>query len=248
MKRVIITTDGACDPNPGPGGWAAILRCGNAVRELVGHDPQTTNNRMETRAIIEALRALKEPCKVLIRTDSKIATSWCHGSQFSKEKPRREKPEAYALHLAYVEWAKKHTITFEWVKGHAGDPDNERADVLAESACRPTAGAVLTVTAPLPVPAPTPVPPRAEPVAPLPATSLSKIRLTRENLHELSGSPSQGGFTRKQIELLGFSWPPAKGWLSSLIGSEIERELYARVQRAISAKRLKEKDQARMAM
>lgn len=245
MKRVTITTDGACDPNPGPGGWAAILRCGGKAREIVGNDPQTTNNRMETRAIIEGLRALKEPCEVLIRTDSKIAMSWCHGSQFTKEKPRREKPEAYALHLAYVEVAKKHTITFEWVKGHAGDPDNERADILAESACRPAAGADLTVAAPLTMP---PLPPRAEPVVPVAGSSCSKIRLTRENLHELSGSPSQGGFTRKQIELLGFTWPPAKGWLSSLIGSEIDRELYARVQRAISAKRLQEKEQARMAL
>lgn len=241
MKHVTITTDGACDPNPGPGGWAAILRCGNSAREIHGSDPQTTNNRMEMRAIVEGLRALKEPCEVVIRTDSKIAISWCRGSQFSKQKHRLGKPEAYALHLTFQELAKTHPVTFEWVKGHNGDPDNERADALAEGACR-LGGQNSTVVKPIPI-----VPPLLpEPIPPLAATSPSKIRLTRENLHALSGSPSQDGFTRKQIELLGFSWPAPKGWLSSLIGTEIETDLYERVKLAISAKRLQAMLQSRM--
>lgn len=244
MKRVTITTDGACDPNPGPGGWAAILRCGNKAREIFGRDPRTTNNRMEMQAIIEGLRALKEPCEVLIRTDSKIAMDWCHGLQFAKQKPRLEKPEAYALHLTYAELAKKHVVRFEWVKGHSGDPDNERADLLAESASR-----AATPDAPASKPVPLASPAKlAVPVISLPATSATKIRLTRENLHQLSGSPSQDGFTKRQIELLGFSWPPPKGWLSSLIGTEIERELYERIKLAISARRLQARLQSQIAL
>jgi ribonuclease HI len=242
MKQVTITTDGACDPNPGPGGWAAILRSGEKVREIYGSEAQTTNNRMETRAIIEGLRALTQPCEVLIRTDSKIATSWCRGGQFTKEKHRLEKPEAYALHLAYGEAAKRHVVTFEWVKGHAGDPDNERADLLAERACR-TPGMAAVVKQPIMVVPQAPVVKTVEA-----ASSPTKIRLTRENLHQLSGSPSQDGFTKKQLALLGFPWPPPKGWLTNLIGTEIDRALYDRVGLAISAKRLKEKSQARLVL
>lgn len=240
MKKVVITTDGACDPNPGPGGWAAILRAGEHVREISGSDPATTNNRMELRAIIEGLRALKQPCEVVVRTDSKIAVSWARGAQFAKERHRLAHPEAYALHCEYVQVAQPHTVTFEWVKGHAGDPDNERADWLAENAAR------VQVNGSPPTPAPpllTVLPPPA-PTAASPATAPGKIRLTRENLHALSGSPSQDGFTRKQIELLGFPYPPPKGWLSSLIGTEIDQAVYEQAKRAISAKRLREKQQS----
>jgi ribonuclease HI len=240
MKRVTLTTDGACDPNPGPGGWAAILRFGQKAREIVGHDSQTTNNRMEMRAIIEGLSALTEPCAVHIRTDSKIAMFWCLGKQFAKEKARLAKPEAYALHLRYQELARKHAVTFEWIKGHAGDPDNERADQLAEAACGPGPG--FKIAAPI-HPAPAAIP------APLPAEATpGMIRLTRENLHELSGSPAQDSFTRKQIELLGFTWPAPKGWLSSLIGTEIEIAHYERVKLAISPKRLAAKLQGQIAL
>lgn len=242
MKRVTITTDGACDPNPGPGGWAAILRSGEKVREIFGSDSQTTNNRMETRAIIEGLKALKEPCEVLIRTDSKIAMSWCRGLQFVKERHRLEKPEAYVLHQAYLDAAKPHVVTFEWVKGHAGDTDNERADFLAEGACRSRNMTMVVKQAVKVVPQTLALKPMK------PASAPTKIRLTRENLHQLSGSPSGDGFTKKQLELLGFSWPPPKGWLTSLIDSEIDRELYERVAVAISAKRLKEKNQTRLTM
>lgn len=185
---------------------------------------------------------------MLIRTDSKVAMSWCSGKQFLKEKPRRDKPEAYALHLEYVEAAKPHKITFEWVKGHAGDVDNERADVLAEGAAR-TPGAAPVVVPPAvdPVPAVAQVAVAAPAVkAPLPASSSSKIRLTHENLHELGSGKLHGGFTRKQIELLGFSWPAPGGWLKSLIGTEIERELYERVRMATTAKRLQEISQQRL--
>jgi ribonuclease HI len=242
VKRVTITTDGACDPNPGPGGWAAILRFGTAVREISGSVPNATNNRMETRAIIEGLRALREPCEVLVRTDSKIALTWCRGKQFEKEKPRLAKPQAYALHLEYKALAQKHMVTFEWVKGHAGDVDNERADYLAEAACHPgrSEAPIQTQVFRAPMAA----------LQPLPATATAPglIRLTRENLHELSGSPSKEGFTRRQVELLGFSWPAPKGWLSSLIGKEIEVSHYERVKLAISAKRLQTKLQATIAI
>lgn len=147
MKKVIITTDGACDPNPGPGGWAAILRYGGKLREISGSVASTTNNRMEIHAVVEGLRALNESCEVLIRTDSKIAISWCCGHRFAKERHRLAHPEAYASHLAFTELAKAHQVTFEWVKGHAGDPDNERADLLAESACR-QASSQMTSTQP----------------------------------------------------------------------------------------------------
>jgi ribonuclease HI len=242
MKEVIITTDGACDPNPGPGGWAAILRCGAHVREISGSEPTTTNNRMELRAIIEGLRTLKQACRVVVRTDSKIAVSWCRGTQFAKERHRLARPEAYALHCEYVQVAQPHTITFEWVKGHAGDPDNERADWLAEQAARGNINGAAVA----------PIPPLQKVLPPKPTIEVSiaatpgKVRLTRENLHALSGSPSQDGFTRKQIKLLGFPYPPPKGWLSSLIGTEIDQALYEEAKLAISAKRLREKQQSQL--
>lgn len=136
MKHVTITTDGGCEPNPGRGGWAAILRFGSAVRELSGTEQNTTNNRMELRAVIEALRALKEPCAVVIRTDSKNTIAWCRHGSFAKAKARSKLPEAYAMVLEYRAVASRHSVTFEWVRGHAGDPDNERADVLAADQIR----------------------------------------------------------------------------------------------------------------
>lgn len=130
-KHVTITTDGACQPNPGAGGWAAILRYGTSVREISGAEANTTNNRMELRAIVEALRALKEPCRVTLRTDSRNAMAWCNPHSFKKAKQRAKLPEAYALVLEYRGLAARHHIHFEWVRGHNGDPDNERADLLA---------------------------------------------------------------------------------------------------------------------
>ena len=88
MKQITITADGACSPNPGKGGWAAILRYGEARKEISGSEENTTNNRMELRAIIEAFRLLREPCRVLLRTDSKTALAWIHPGSFAKPKLR----------------------------------------------------------------------------------------------------------------------------------------------------------------
>src|SRR5690348_4192338 len=97
MKAVTITTDGACQPNPGRGGWAAILRFGSAIREIAGSDPRTTNNRMELRAIIEGVRALKEPCAVTLRTDSRTCLSWCAANSFQTAKSRAKNPLVWPM-------------------------------------------------------------------------------------------------------------------------------------------------------
>lgn len=131
MKQVTITTDGGCWPNPGRGGWAAVLRFGSACKEICGRELETTNNRMELRAIIEGLRALREPCAVLIRTDSRNAMNWCAPKAFAKEKQRNKQPVAYEMVLEFRALAAQHEIRFEWVRGHTGDPDNERCDKLA---------------------------------------------------------------------------------------------------------------------
>jgi ribonuclease HI len=136
MKTVTITTDGACHPNPGFGGWAAVLRFGTAMRELSGAEANTTNNRMELRAVVEAMSVLKEPCRVVVRTDSKNTIAWCRPKAFAKAKKRERLPEAFALVEKYRAAAARHDVTFEWVRGHAGDPDNERCDLLANDARR----------------------------------------------------------------------------------------------------------------
>lgn len=126
MKTVTITTDGACVPNPGKGAWAAILRCGQAVKEIAGFEMMTTNNRMEMVAVAEALDALKSPCNVLVRSDSMIVVNLLNG--------RGKKPSKRAnqdLVQRVIKAMQPHAIQAVWVKGHAGDPDNERCDQLA---------------------------------------------------------------------------------------------------------------------
>ncbi len=140
MKQITLTTDGACQPNPGQGGWAAILRFGSAVREITGSAPHTTNNVMELAAIVAGLRALKEPCAVTIRTDSRIAIAWCKAGTLAKIR-RSEKRSAKLAHVIeliadYHAISTPHRIAFEWVRGHNGDPDNERCDALAQDICR----------------------------------------------------------------------------------------------------------------
>lgn len=138
LKQVTLTTDGACVPNPGHGGWAAILRFGVASRELSGAAPNTTNNRMEMRAIIEGLRALKEPCSVLVRSDSATALAWCKPTAFKSPQKRVKHSLIWHLVLEFRTVASPHTLTFQWVRGHDGDPDNERCDTLAQDiASRP---------------------------------------------------------------------------------------------------------------
>ena len=139
MKQVEIFTDGACKGNPGPGGWGAVLRMGGHEKELSGHAPATTNNRMELSAVIEALNALKSPCEVKLHTDSKYVidgiTKWIFGWQKNGWKNAAKKPVANSdLWIALLEAVRPHRVTWQWVKGHAGHPENERADKLASDA------------------------------------------------------------------------------------------------------------------
>jgi ribonuclease HI len=136
MSVVHIATDGACKGNPGPGGWGAILRSGTRERELSGGEELTTNNRMELMAAIAALEALKRPCTVILSTDSVYVkdgiTRWIHGWKRNGWRTAAKKPVANAdLWQRLEAAAAKHSIDWRWVKGHAGDEDNERADRLA---------------------------------------------------------------------------------------------------------------------
>ena len=139
MKQVEIYTDGACKGNPGPGGWGAVLRMGGHEKELAGHAPATTNNRMELTAVIEALRALKTPCEVALHTDSRYVidgiTKWIFGWQKNGWKNAAKKPVLNIdLWQALLEAKREHRVSWHWVKGHAGHPENERADKLASDA------------------------------------------------------------------------------------------------------------------
>ncbi len=136
---VEIFTDGACKGNPGPGGWGAILRFGEAEKELSGGEPLTTNNRMELTAAIEALALLTRPCAVTIHTDSKYVmdglTRWIKGWQRNGWKTADRKPvKNVELWQRLLALTQQHAIRWEWVKGHAGHPENERADRLASDA------------------------------------------------------------------------------------------------------------------
>lgn len=132
-------TDGACKGNPGPGGWGVVLRMGAREKELSGGEPLTTNNRMELTAAIEALNALKRPCRVKLSTDSRYVmdglTKWIFGWQKNGWRTADKKPVKNAeLWQALLAAAKPHRVEWQWVKGHAGHPENERADRLASDA------------------------------------------------------------------------------------------------------------------
>ena len=136
LPAVEIFTDGACKGNPGPGGWGAILRSNGKERELSGGESPSTNNRMELMAAIEALNALKKPCHVQLWTDSNYVrdgiTKWIHGWRRNGWKTADRKPVKNAeLWQALLDAASTHRIEWHWVKGHAGHPENERADALA---------------------------------------------------------------------------------------------------------------------
>lgn len=136
QKTVVIYTDGACSGNPGPGGWGVILEWNGRKRELYGAEKETTNNRMELTAAIEALSALKEPCIVELYTDSTYVrdgiSSWIENWKKNDWKTAAKKPVKNAdLWQALDHAQKRHKVTWHWVKGHAGHPENERADVLA---------------------------------------------------------------------------------------------------------------------
>ena len=141
MGEAVIYTDGACSGNPGPGGWGAVLRYGDAERELHGGDPATTNNRMELMAAIQALESLTRPATVRLHTDSAYLrngiTSWLanwkrNGWRTADKKPVKNADLWQRLDTA----AGRHQVTWLWVKGHAGNPGNERADALANRGMR----------------------------------------------------------------------------------------------------------------
>lgn len=142
LTRVDIYTDGACSGNPGPGGWGVLLRTGETEKELCGGSAETTNNRMEMTAAIEALKALKQRCDVHLHTDSTYLrdgiTQWIHnwkrnGWRTAAKKPVKNQDLWQELDALLA----RNKITWHWVKGHAGHPDNERADALANRGMEP---------------------------------------------------------------------------------------------------------------
>lgn len=142
MKTVEIFTDGACSGNPGPGGWGALLRYNGKVKELSGGEALTTNNRMELTAAIEALKALREPVRVELHTDSNYVRDgimgWIEGWKRNGWRTADKKPVKNAeLWQALDEARKRHDVHWHWVKGHAGHPENERADELARAGMAP---------------------------------------------------------------------------------------------------------------
>jgi ribonuclease HI len=144
-EPVQLFTDGACKGNPGPGGWGALLRYNGRERELFGGEPQTTNNRMELLAVIRGLQALKRQCAVEVTTDSQYVkngiTQWIHnwkrnGWKTAAKKPVKNEDLWRELDQAIAE----HDVTWHWVKGHSGHPENERADALANAGIAQLAG------------------------------------------------------------------------------------------------------------
>ena len=137
MMKVEIYTDGACSGNPGAGGWGAILKCGSVEKELSGGEKDTTNNRMELSAVINALQALNRPCEVTLTTDSRYvvdgieqgwAKKWQENGWIKADRKPAANPDLWEELLTLL---KVHSVTFKWIKGHAGHPYNERCDALA---------------------------------------------------------------------------------------------------------------------
>lgn len=145
MKKIEMFTDGACSGNPGPGGWGTILRYKGVEKELCGGEHETTNNRMEMTAVISGLKALNEPCEVDIFTDSKyvcdsVQKGWVYSWKKNNWRKADRKP---ALNVDLWEemllLLEKHKVTFHWLKGHDGHPENERCDAMAVSQSRENA-------------------------------------------------------------------------------------------------------------
>ena len=140
MKKVSIYTDGACSGNPGKGGWGAVLVYNGTEKEMSGYEAETTNNRMELTAVIRALAALREPCLVTLTTDSKyvcdaVTKGWVYGWQRKGWRKADGKPALNVdLWQQLLPLLQTHTVTFNWVKGHAGHELNERCDELATTA------------------------------------------------------------------------------------------------------------------
>ena len=141
MKNIIIYTDGACSGNPGKGGWAALLKFGDIEKEISGGENETTNNRMELNAAIQALKILKEPCSVEIFTDSTYVkdgiTKWIETWQKNNWKNSSKKPvKNKELWEQLLKESHRHIIKWHWVEGHAGHELNERVDKLARAECK----------------------------------------------------------------------------------------------------------------
>ncbi len=146
MKNVLLVTDGACINNPGPGGWACVLRFNESVAEMFGSEPNSTNNRMELRAVIEGLKIIKEPCAVTIFTDSQYVkngiTEWIHkwkANSWLHKVKGQSGPQPIKNRDLWMELEKQvlaHRVKWEWVKGHANHADNNRCDYLATKAAR----------------------------------------------------------------------------------------------------------------
>ena len=141
MGSVEIFCDGACSGNPGPGGYGAILRCGGREKEISGWAPDTTNNRMELTAVIEALRQLTRPCRIIITTDSQYVvkgmTEWIAGWQRKGWRNSKKEPVLNRdLWEALLDASAQHSITWKWVRGHDGHTENERCDCLAREALK----------------------------------------------------------------------------------------------------------------
>ena len=140
IKKLIIYTDGSCLQNPGPGGWACILIYNGVEKRLSGAEPNTTNNRMELMAVIVGLEALTKPCQVTVVSDSKYVTDafnqyWIEGWLKNNWKNSAKKPvKNKSLWLRLLKAMEPHDVTFQWIKGHAGHPENERCDELATTA------------------------------------------------------------------------------------------------------------------
>ena len=136
MKTVIIYTDGACRGNPGPGGWGVLIEYGESRKQLYGGDISTTNNKMELTAAIMALKEVKEPCEIILYTDSKYVLQgieeWIHNWKKRGWRGANKKPiKNIELWKELDELRDEHNIKWNWVKGHSGDPGNETADMLA---------------------------------------------------------------------------------------------------------------------
>ena len=131
MKHVAIWADGACKGNPGPGGWGCILQSGEHEKELCGGEPHTTNNKMELRAVIEALRALKQPCKVTVTTDSNYVVKGMMEWMPGWKKKNFKDVKNVEIWKELIEIDAIHDVTYVWVRGHNGNVMNERADALA---------------------------------------------------------------------------------------------------------------------
>ena len=142
MKKVTIYTDGACSGNPGPGGWAAILECNGVEKELSGGTRETTNNRMELTAVIEALKALNQKCEVSLYSDSKYvidalqkgwAVNWRKNNWIKSDKKKALNPDLWEILLRQIS---RHQVKLHWVKGHSSNPKNARCDELAVAESR----------------------------------------------------------------------------------------------------------------